>query len=120
MGRRSVGVSLMKGRCSIYTHRRPTITDTSLKSARCIVSGHIPRATHDIIDMLAPLRRHRTRITSAETEFGSRHEVRPLMNLLKLPESRRKDKPSDRIAISIRTVRIKLTSRVTGRDVETS
>jgi hypothetical protein len=60
------------------------------------------------------------------------------MNLLKLPESRRKDKPSDRIAISIRTVRIKLTyrllsssplvlltliyltSRVTGRDVETS
>jgi hypothetical protein len=35
----------------------------------------IPRATHDIIDMLAPLRRHRTRITSAETEFGSRHEV---------------------------------------------
>lgn len=55
----------------------------SFKHASAVVSRHVPRATHEVVDMLAQCRGLRAVLARANAELVCRHEVRPLMNLRK-------------------------------------
>jgi hypothetical protein len=52
-----------------------TVSLATLKSACIVVSRHIPRTSHCIINMLTVPRSIRTRFASFDAELGSRHEV---------------------------------------------
>jgi hypothetical protein len=53
------------------------ITEAIFKSARIIVTWHVPIATHEIVNVLAQRRGPSSIFTSSETELGRGHEVLP-------------------------------------------
>lgn len=101
------------GRCT-YLSR---ITLAIFKSARIIVTWHVPITTHDVINVLAQRWARRGIFTSSDTELGRGHEVlqgqvnnhqtkriadtdRPLVQLLQLAviEYAGEDQTTDGIA----------------------
>lgn len=98
------------------THR-PRLSQAVLEYARVIVTGHIPAATHDVVNVIAQARGLRAFFASSDAELGGRHEVLtgqvnhgpgwetsgtngPFMQLLQLAivEHAREDETADGIA----------------------
>lgn len=50
---RSRGVTLVEGGTSINPHGLARVSKTVFKCTRIIVSGHVPSATHDVVNMFA-------------------------------------------------------------------
>jgi len=117
---RSRRVPLVESRTSVDTHRLAGVALAVFERARGIVAWHVPTTAHDIVDVLAQSRSLGTILTSAEAEYGCGHEVRPLMQLLRLPivERAREDQAADGITIASGTMRIKLPTSIAGGDIQ--
>jgi len=110
-------LTLVESRCTVYTHRLPGVPFTRVK-AGSIIAGHVPFATHHIVDVIADRRRLRRVLTATEAEFFGRDEIRPLVQLLELArKSGREYKTSNWIAFAVRTMRIQFSSGVSSRDI---
>lgn len=118
MRSRCGGMTLLERRRPVYTHRLARIAHASFKDPRIVVRRHVPRTAHDVVDMLAERSCVRTSLAGAKAELSIRHEVRPFVQLLELAERIREDKPSDRIAIAVCTVRIKLATSIPSGDIQ--
>jgi len=105
---RSLRLSLVESGASIDTHGLSRITLAIFKSARIIVTWHVPITAHDVINVLAQRWAGRGVFTSSNTELGRGHEVRPLVQLFQLAiiEYAGEDQTSDGIAVSCGTVGI--------------
>lgn len=53
----------------------PRISQAVFEYARVIVTGHVPSATHDVVNVLAQSRALRGFFASSDAELGGRHEV---------------------------------------------
>lgn len=116
---RSCGVTLVEGGTSINTHGLARVSKTVFEGTSIVVSGHVPSATHNVVNMLAQARALWSFFTSSDAELSGRHEVRPFMQLLQLAtvEHVGEDQATDGIAISGGTMRIELTTGITGGDI---
>jgi len=116
---RSCGVALVESGATIDTHRLPRIPQAVLECTSGVVTGHVPVATHDVVNVIAKGGALRGFLASTDAELGGGHEVRPLMQLLQLAivEDARKDQATDGITVSSCTVRIELATCITGGDI---
>jgi len=105
---RGCRIALVESGGPINTHGLARITEAIFKSARIIVTWHVPIATHEIVNVLAQRRGPSSIFTSSETELGRGHEVGPLVHLLQLAivECAGEDETSDGIAVPGGTVGI--------------
>ena len=51
------------------------VTGAALEGASVVVGGHVPLATHDIVNVLAPGGRHGAFLARTEAELAIRHKV---------------------------------------------
>jgi len=89
-----------------------------LESTGGIISWHVPLATLEVINVLTPFWRFRSRLASAETELRIGHKIRPLVYLLDPSESRRENESANWIAIAVCTMRVEFTACIAFGDVE--
>jgi len=105
---RSLRVSLVENGTSIDTHRLARVTLAGFEGTSIIVAWHVPTTAHDIVNVLAQGGSLRTFFTSPETEFGSGHEVGPLVQLLQraVTECAGEDQAANGVSVPSGTVRI--------------
>lgn len=119
VSRGSNRVALSEGRRAVDTLEKTDITIASLENTRLVVSGDVPPATHNIIDVLA-LRSSSLTPTSTKTELVVRHEVGPIANEVWLAVGSRVssgvDNTTNGVTQIIGTVRVELSSIVTVGD----
>ena len=115
MRRRRAGLALVERRRAVHAHRLQLrqlvlcgrarvrahlarIALTALKRPSIVVSGHVPRATHLVVDVLAQRGGVGPVLARAEAELRVRHVVRPLVHLHVLACERvREHEPADRV-----------------------
>lgn len=90
--------------CLEFETHLPSITITLIE-ARTIVAGHVPIATHLIVDVLAECRSISSILATAEAKFRGRHEILAKEKTMR-PVGRQKCKahksfyvPSTRVAL---------------------
>lgn len=88
-----------------------------VKRARVVVTGDVPVAAHYVVDVVAPLPGVRSVVTSTNAELVVRDELSPLFELESLSTDVGEKKTSDRVTVSISSVRVELSSIVASRDV---
>lgn len=108
----------MEGGSSIHAHWLARVACAPIKRAVRVVAWHVPTATHNIVYMLAESGCVGAVLATTEAEFCGRDKISPLVELLELPERRRKNEASDRVAIAICAMGIKLTALIACRDVD--
>jgi len=118
--RRGVRLTLAERGRAVDTHRGTAVSFAFLESTGSIVGRHHPCATHLVVDVLTPFRCLRTVLASTEAELRIGHEVRPLVELLELPESRGENKSTDGVTDTSCSVGVELTSLITLGNVEGS
>ncbi len=60
---------------SRYAAHLASVSQAAIERARSVVSGHIPFASHDVVDVLAERWSVGAVLASAEAEFGGGNEV---------------------------------------------
>jgi hypothetical protein len=104
----------------VLAHREPALALAAGKT-RFVVSRYIPITACQVVDVLTPLRGFRSRFTSPNTKLGGGLEVGPFMDLLSeslftIPNVR-EHKATMRVAKSIGSMRVKLSSCITSPDI---
>lgn len=113
-----LGLTLVEGASAVDTGPLSFGTVALLKDASSIVGRLVPVASHDVVDVRAPLLCIGTN-ASSEAELGGRHEVLPFVNLLELSgKGTGEDHTTDGITGTGGTVRVQLATFVSGLDVE--
>jgi len=102
---------------AVHAHRKIIIALARLEYTSVIVSRHVPEATHDVVNVLA-VPGSVGADASAETELGVRDEARPFVVLQGVPESVAKDEAANRVAVTVGSMGIELSSLVLLGDVE--
>lgn len=119
MSIRRRSITLVERRGTIDTHRQSAVTLTRLEHTRAVVGGHVPCASHHVVDVLTPCGRHApSGIASPKTKLVGGHEVCPLEHLFKLPKSCREHQATNRITIPVGTMRVELSTRIASRDIK--
>lgn len=119
MRRRRAGVALVERRRAVHAHGLARVALTALKRPGIVVRGHVPRAAHLVVDVLAERGRVGPVLARAEAELRVRHVVRPLVHLHILARERvREHEPADRVAVPVCAVWIELAASVARRDVD--
>jgi len=110
----------MPGGSTIHTHWEIVISFAGLKLASVIVGRHVPKAAHHVVDMLAQFPSAGTTSAGAEAKFVIRNETGPLVVLQVGSEGVAVDEASHGVSITISTMRVEFSSRVTFFNVDLS
>lgn len=86
----------------------------ALVESIAVITGLVPSATHNIVNVLAVQPGVRSVVTDTEAELGVGDETRPLVDLLAIGV----DKRTDGVAESSGAVRVKLATFVTSLNVD--
>ena len=90
-----------------------------IKRSLVIVGRFVPVATHDVVDVRAPLCAVLFRVeASTNAEFVGTDEVLPFVHSLPVATGAREDEATDRVARTRSSVRVELSTFVTARDVD--
>jgi len=119
------GLTLMESRSGsigldIKSHGKVGITITRFDHVVVVVSGHVPVTTHDIVLMLAVSLSDRTVEADSEAELSGAHETGPFVSLGEGTGGVGEDDSTFRVSVSISTMGIQLSSRITSRDSDFS
>lgn len=118
LGSRSGLDTLIPGGTRVDTGPFALCAIALLKDTAVVVGGLVPEATHDIVDVRAPLTVPRTRTAGTEAVLGGRHEVLPFGKLLPVASvSAGEDLATDGVTRASSTVRVELTALVASLDV---
>lgn len=86
--------------CAVWRRRRrdthlASVSLAALEHAGVVVRGHVPRASHNVVDVLAQRGGARAVLAGPEAKLGVGHEVCPLVHLGQLAEGTREDQTAD-------------------------
>lgn len=119
MGWRGLWAALVERRSTVDAHRFAGVAQAAVEVARVVVSWHVPSAPHDVVDVLAEPCGLWTWLARPNAKFSIRHEAGPFLVLHHLAAVRApEDESTDRVAITVSTVRVKLSSRITFRNAD--
>lgn len=117
MRRRGRGYSLVPSGGAIDTHREVVISLAGFEDTGVVVCGHVPEATHEVVDVLA-VPGGVGAGTSPEAELVVRYETCPLVVLQIVAKTIAENETTNRIAIPISTMRVELPSFIAVWDVD--
>jgi len=109
--------TLIPGRGTVDTHGFTNIAIARLEDAIAVVSGHVPVATHHVVDVLAVGRSIRADACT-DAEIGRAHKVGPLVELLPGAKDVAVNETTDGVAVTIGTMVIEFASLIVLGNVD--
>jgi len=109
--------TLVPGRGTVDTHGFTDIAIARLEDAIAVVRGHVPIATHHVVDVLAVGRSiHADACTDAE--FGRAHKVGPLVELLPGAKDVAVNETTNGVAITVGAMVVEFASLIAFGNVD--
>jgi len=112
-------LSLEERGSAVYAHREVIVSFAGFKGAGVVISGHVPLASEDVVDVLA-VAGSIGASACAEAELGGGHKIGPLVILLVSTERVSEDQSSNGVTVTVSTVRIEFTALVALGNVHRS